>query len=567
MPRLLLLALVAALALPASAQSSQRLRNTADGVKPAGGAPAQLGTIVGDGSFEAGTPNPSWAEASVNFGTPLCTLALCGTGGGTGPNTGDWWAWFGGSATGDAGSVEQSVTIPAGSAQLKFWLEIPVIATGGTGYVSVLMGTTEVFRATYAADQPAYATYQEVTVDATAFAGTTTTLRFESVTTGSGNFFIDDVSIEAAPAGPSLTLLPIHFGGVQVGETGLSTVQLQNTGGTPLTITGVTLDDPSGSFAITQPELPLPAPIVLGPQNTIDLFVTFTPSTTGPASASVTVVSDDPASPSTATITGTGTNLLFLSSTDTPVEIPDDTPAGIVSTIVIPPSETRAIADLDVELEVIHPWIGDLVVALRRSGATLVLIDRPGHSGAGDGCSGADFSIVLDDEGTDGAVETSCIGDANPGYPVPGGRYTPEQPLGAFDHTAIANTYELLVSDVASGIASGEPGALVSWTLIITPQGGVAAESGPSGVARLTVSPNPATTQGQVALSVAVSQDVRVALYDALGREVRVLLERSLVAGQQAHIAFRTDDLPAGVYVVRAVGTDVSLTERVTVVR
>ena len=100
-----------------------------------------------------------------------------------------------------------------------------------------------------------------------------------------------------------------------------------------------------------------------------------------------------------------------------------------------------------------------------------------------------------------------------------------------------------------------------------TSSGGTATEEGPHGVSRLTVSPNPATTQGQLALTVAASQDVRVALYDALGREVRVLLERSLVAGQQAHIGFRTDDLPAGVYVVRATGSDVALTERIAVVR
>jgi hypothetical protein len=70
-----------------------------------------------------------------------------------------------------------------------------------------------------------------------------------------------------------------------------------------------------------------------------------------------------------------------------------------------------------------------------------------------------------------------------------------------------------------------------------------------------------------VVLSVATSQAVRVALYDALGREVRVLFERSMTAGQEAHIGFRTNDLPAGVYVIRATGTDVSLAERITIVR
>lgn len=53
-----------------------------------------------DSGFEAGTPNPYWTEASINFGSPLCTVATCGSGGGTGPHTGSWWAWFGGIVTG-----------------------------------------------------------------------------------------------------------------------------------------------------------------------------------------------------------------------------------------------------------------------------------------------------------------------------------------------------------------------------------------------------------------------------------------------------------------------------------
>ena len=40
-------------------------------------------------------------------------------------------------------------------------------------------------------------------------------------------------------------------------------------------------------------------------------------------------------------------------------------------------------------------------------------------------------------------------------------------------------------------------------------------------------------------------------LVDALGREVRVLLDRSLAAGQQAYVGFTTAGLPAGVYVAR----------------
>ena len=49
-----------------------------------------------DGGFEGGIPNPDWTEASIQFGTPLCTVAGCGPGGGSGPANGTVWSWFGG---------------------------------------------------------------------------------------------------------------------------------------------------------------------------------------------------------------------------------------------------------------------------------------------------------------------------------------------------------------------------------------------------------------------------------------------------------------------------------------
>jgi subtilisin-like proprotein convertase family protein len=165
----------------------------------AGGAtvsPLVLGPIVGDGSFETGTPNAEWEEFSANFGTPLCD-AVCGTGGGTGPRTGAWWSWFGGTTAAETGILTQTVTIPSGSAELSFWLEIPPTATGTNGFLSVRMDGTEVFRAEETT--PGYGTYAEVTVDATAYAdGGTHELVFFSVTDAGAavtNFFVDDVAI------------------------------------------------------------------------------------------------------------------------------------------------------------------------------------------------------------------------------------------------------------------------------------------------------------------------------------------------------------------------------------
>ena len=61
---------------------------------------------VVDGTFEAGTPWPAWTtQASTNFGSPLCDT-LCGDGAGTAPPyAGSNWAWFGGVAAAETGTL------------------------------------------------------------------------------------------------------------------------------------------------------------------------------------------------------------------------------------------------------------------------------------------------------------------------------------------------------------------------------------------------------------------------------------------------------------------------------
>ena len=173
------------------------------------------GDIVQDGSFEAGTPNPSWSEFSAAFGTPLCDVPSCGVGGGTGPFDGAWWTWFGGTAAGDEGSMEQDVVIPSGSAVLSFFLEIPV-AVDAPGFMNVLIDGEEIFSATDE-DQATYATYQEVMVDVSEYAdGGTHTLRFESTTSAGGNFFVDLVSITAT--GPAFVSVSPNAGTIAPGD-------------------------------------------------------------------------------------------------------------------------------------------------------------------------------------------------------------------------------------------------------------------------------------------------------------------------------------------------------------
>lgn len=126
-----------------------------------------LGGIIQDSDFEGGTPNNFWEESSTNFGTPLCTIARCGDGTGTGPAAGSWWAWFGGSHENEIGVLTQTVTLPeGGSAELRFRLQIPT--RNADGYLSIRLDNTEIFHVTESSD--GYGSYEEVIVDISAYA-------------------------------------------------------------------------------------------------------------------------------------------------------------------------------------------------------------------------------------------------------------------------------------------------------------------------------------------------------------------------------------------------------------
>ena len=217
--------------------------------------------LIQDGSFETGTPSGFWTEASTNFGTPVCDVPGCGTGTGTGPRTGAWWAWFGGIGTYEAGSVSQSVIIPGSStATLSFWVEQFVCSGDANDYLEANIDGAQVWSTNGAAPECGTLGYRQVTVDVSAWAdGGAHIVQFNSEIFGVGgassNFFVDDVMLDAVPSGPAcdapsdlpwLSISPTN--GANAGGTDTDvTVTFDSTGMSPGTYTGnlcVTSNDP-----------------------------------------------------------------------------------------------------------------------------------------------------------------------------------------------------------------------------------------------------------------------------------------------------------------------------------
>jgi cysteine-rich repeat protein len=167
---------------------------------------------VDDGSFEDGTPNQFWTEASARFGTPLCDEDECGLGNGTGPRSGDWWAWFGGSASAETASLQQQLVIGNTDGELSFWLEVPR-CDSAADFLSLTIDGNEVFRFTGDDALCGQIGYTRKTIDLASATGgpynddASHTLRFEaqtfSVSGDATNIFVDDVLIDQGLTPPT----------------------------------------------------------------------------------------------------------------------------------------------------------------------------------------------------------------------------------------------------------------------------------------------------------------------------------------------------------------------------
>ena len=156
--------------------------------------------VIVDGGFETGSiPNTFWnPETSTNFGTPLCDVPSCGTGGGASPpRTDAFWLWFGGIPAAETATLGQTVTITAGStAALNFWMRVGTVSAPFTDVVNVRVDGAIV--ATFTEPTVAEGAYTLRQINMTPFAnGAAHAILFEYIgpTTGTGSFVIDDIQL------------------------------------------------------------------------------------------------------------------------------------------------------------------------------------------------------------------------------------------------------------------------------------------------------------------------------------------------------------------------------------
>ena len=162
------------------------------------------GNKLQDPGFEASSgtgpiTNPFWSSTSTNFGTSLCSAALCGSVPSAAPRTGTFWTWFGGVNGPETGRISQTRTIPSGgSATLHYYLRIGAVTAPFTDVLNVRVDGAIV--QTVNEPNAGESGYSLRSVNLNAFAnGGQHTIMFEYISPSGGgvaNFSVDDVTLD-----------------------------------------------------------------------------------------------------------------------------------------------------------------------------------------------------------------------------------------------------------------------------------------------------------------------------------------------------------------------------------
>ncbi len=160
------------------------------------------------------------------------------------------------------------------------------------------------------------------------------------------------------------------------------------------------------------------------------------------------------------------------------LDISDDTPSGISSSIDLPISST--LIDLNVEVDISHDYIADLVIKLEHEGTTIRLLSRPNHP-IGD-CFRENLQATFDDEASL-AAQSMCndTGSAISGFVIP------FNSLSIFDNINPEGIWTLTVAD----ISNGDEGVLNSWCIKTTTGSSITSISNVFPRQEINIYPNP----------------------------------------------------------------------------
>jgi hypothetical protein len=209
--------------------------------------------------------------------------------------------------------------------------------------------------------------------------------------------------------------------------------------------------------------------------------------------------------------------------------------------------------DVDVKVDTfVHTWDSDVMFYLRRpvNSAGSKIINRVG--GSGDNF----IHTVLDDE--------ASIPIAS-GTPPFTGSFIPSNPLTPFDGPFNSGYWYLWISDTIGP----DSGYLRAWCLLLTATtsvGGIQTFEIPNHYVLSQNYPNPFNPTTKIKFGIPQAGNVKLSVYDVLGREVRVLVNE-FKQPNTYEVDFDGTNLPSGVYFYKLQSDDFATTKKMLMLK
>ncbi|NOS85052.1 MAG: T9SS type A sorting domain-containing protein [Ignavibacteria bacterium] len=216
------------------------------------------------------------------------------------------------------------------------------------------------------------------------------------------------------------------------------------------------------------------------------------------------------------------------------VNIPINDHSTILDSIYGVLGDDCIVNDVNVRIdEVYHTWDSDLSFYLQRGNIGAKIINKVG--GSGDNFIGT----ILNDSVAN-TIESGTVPFT--------GTYKPSNPLTVFNGNPgiTGRTWKLLITDTATG----DTGSLVKWCIVITyqcPVGGIQTIEIPNYYFLNQNYPNPFNPVTNIKFGIPESGNVRLVVYDILGREVTTLMNEHKNPGTY-EVKFDASQFASGIY-------------------
>lgn len=219
------------------------------------------------------------------------------------------------------------------------------------------------------------------------------------------------------------------------------------------------------------------------------------------------------------------------------ISIPINDNSLIRDSVLVALGSGCTVTDVNVRIDqVIHTWDADLSFYLQKASVGVKIINRVGSSGDNF------INTVLDD----GASTPIASGSA----PFTGS-FIPSNSLAPFNAQSTDGYWRLVVTDTALG----DVGTLNAWCVVVSyscPTGGIQTAEIPNHYSLAQNYPNPFNPSTTIKFGMPKGENVKLVIYDMLGREVKVLLDEFRNAGTY-EVNFDASSLASGAYFYKLV--------------